>query len=179
MKHYGVSRIICGSVLAGDAITQEIRQVECPNCIAYVLVAADEVCNGYYDRDSREYVSEPVVHAIVIRLDKSSQCDVRGVFQTESGTLYTFTVRKSGHGDVAAHRFGEERFLAEPWKGTAMGFSRLADSLYQSERRYMSDVAQGDAVRAILDAKNRERREQDAAMHTVAQTLMTTPDTMI
>ena len=94
----------------------------------------------FFDRDANggagAEVSGRVATAIQFRLTESEQCIARGVMLMEDGTLYTFTVRKPGRGDVITRRDGQEvcRIATRMHHGT---FAGLACGLLEFEREYL------------------------------------------
>lgn len=166
MIHCGISTNACGRPLqSGDGCTANINKVNCPYCLYAVLRTVDNTSGGWYDRDnSRTLTGEhaPVfTDAVSLGMPLSLQCFMRGVAKDDHGTLYSFTIRRRGHGDLITRRGEETRFLMSPWKTGSQTLYTLAEGLYKFEGRYMGPT---DVQRYTVQMNALARRDmQDAA----------------
>lgn len=89
----------------------------------------------FIDREANDHagaeVTARVVQSIQYRTERSTQCLARGVMATEDGKVYTFTVRREGHGDPG---YGNARRIATLMNGT---FADTARGLLEFERPYI------------------------------------------
>lgn len=89
----------------------------------------------FLDREANDHagaeVTARVVRSVQFKTDRSSQCIARGVMETDDGSVYTFTVRREGHGDVG---YGNARRIATRMHGT---FAATAVGLLEFERDYI------------------------------------------
>lgn len=175
MKHYGASRSLCGAFKDADKLTEIIRAVGCPDCLVSLYRPVDDnFTTGYYDRDANKFVTEPITHAFVLPLAMSSQCAARGAFQTESGNVYAFTIRRHGHGDIIAVPGHELLFIATPIKNrsTYNVLINTAGDLLELESQFMAEADRIEAGRLIREAQRGDWQQ-------AARQFMTTPDTLV
>lgn len=135
--HYGESRIICDiKPSIYNRTTTEIQSINCPDCLILVLKDVDETVEGWYDRDTAEYVTEPFTDCLTLFMGRSSQCRARGVALGKSGKLYVWTIRRTGHGDPITTRGRETRFLIQEWKSPGATLASVGEGLWRMEGRY-------------------------------------------
>lgn len=135
--HYGQSRVICDVRVNIDTrITTEVHDITCPDCLILVLKDVDETVEGWYDRDKSEYVTEPFTDGVSLFMGKSTQLRARGVVLGQSGQLYIWTIRRTGHGDPITIRDRETRFLIQEWKSPGASLVSVGEGLWHMEGRY-------------------------------------------
>lgn len=154
--HYGESRSICGDFGTEDDITTEIHEIRCVGCLVPVLREADDLTPGFFDRELCGYVtgwqtSSHIAGAFVMWTNKSTHCNVLGVFRTTHGETYTFTVRRPGHEDRVTYLPEAEslRFIATRLKyADVQPLSSVAADLLRIEQDYMTEA---DTDRVVKD----------------------------
>lgn len=98
----------------------------------------DFASERFWDRDANggagAEVVEPYREVIQFRLTESTQCIARGVFSTQSGEVYTWTVRRPGQGDATGDGPERCRLATRMPYGS---FANVANGLLEMERPYI------------------------------------------